>query len=120
METVGHCLRCNQTFVGEFCPRCDTDRLPADQQAAGPNATELVVHYLYAEARAGLDPQAPIPPNLTITAMSSLGPRVVVRTEQAGRIDRFRVAGGQVRTYGSVPDPDKSLALARLLLRGRI
>jgi len=120
METIGHCLRCNQTFAGEFCPRCDQDRLPAGQPPAGPNANERVVHYLYAEARAGLDPQAPIPPNLTITAMSSRGARVVVRTAQPGQIDRFRVVGGQVQDYGPVPDPDPSVSLARLLLRGRI
>ena len=120
METIGHCLRCGKSFTGEFCPRCDTDRLPADQQLAGPNANEQVVHHLYEEARDGLDPQAPIPTHLTITAMSSRGARVVVRTAQAGRIDRFRVVGSQVQDYGEVPDPDPSVALARLLLRGRI
>jgi len=120
METIGHCLRCNQTFTGEFCPRCDTDHHPPDQPPAGLNATEGVVHHLYAEARAGLDPQAPIPPHLTITAISSRGARVVVRTAQPGQIDRFRVVGGQVQDYGAVPDPEPSVALARLLLRGRI
>ena len=120
METIGHCLRCNQTFGGEFCPRCDTDRLPADQQPAGPPANERVVHHLYTAVRAGVNPQAPIPPHLIITASSSRGARVVVRTAQPGQIDRFRVVGGQVQDYGSVPDPDPSVALARLLLRGRI
>jgi len=119
METIGHCLRCNQTFTGEFCPRCDTDRLPPDHPT-GPTANEGVVTDLYAEARAGLDPHAPIPPHLTIKAISSRGARVVVRTAQAGRIDRFRVVGGQVQDYGPVPDPEPSVALARLLLRGRI
>ena len=120
MENIGHCLRCNQTFAGEFCPRCDSDRLPAGQPPAGPTANELVVHHLYAEACAGLDPQTPSPPHLIITASSSRGARVVVRTAQPGQIDRFRVVGGQVQDYGSVPDPDPSVALARLLLRGRI
>ena len=59
METLGHCLRCNKNFTGEFCPRCDTDRLPPRRRPGSPSPGEQIVRDLYAEGERGGRPGPP-------------------------------------------------------------
>jgi len=35
LPIIGHCMRCGQTFAGEFCPRCDVEADHEEQDRLG-------------------------------------------------------------------------------------